>query len=195
MSPSQNAAAISSGCSSSDPLEERRGVRQITFAPRKMREVIRPPMISRIQRLRVDEVRLGSLGLSGHQQPAHLADRLRPILRAGSRVSRAPPSGPNRGSRICDCTEGESFDRSGSATGCKRRPIRRAVVGRRLGSLSLDPQLVAKPTEEEENSSACGHASPRTSKSEGEHHRKNAAGVGPRRQWKKVGRLTSLHPA
>ena len=57
-----------------DPLEERRGVRQITFAPRKMREVIRPSMVSGIQRLRVDEIRLGSLGLSGHEQPAHLAE-------------------------------------------------------------------------------------------------------------------------
>jgi hypothetical protein len=34
--------------------------------------------------------------------------------------------------------------------------------------------------------SARGHASPRTSESEGEHHRKNALGVGPQRQWKKV---------
>jgi hypothetical protein len=29
---------------------------------------------------------------------------------------------------------------------------------------------------------ACGHAEPRTSKSEARHHRKNARGVGPQRQ-------------
>ncbi len=33
---------------------------------------------------------------------------------------------------------------------------------------------------------ARGHASPRTSESEGEHHRKNALGVGPQRHWKKA---------
>jgi pimeloyl-ACP methyl ester carboxylesterase len=32
--------------------------------------------------------------------------------------------------------------------------------------------------------SACGHAEPRTSKSEARHLRQNAPGVGPRRQWK-----------
>ena len=37
---------------------------------------------------------------------------------------------------------------------------------------------------------ACGHAEPRNRfLSEARHHRKNAAGVGPRRQWKKVGLL------
>jgi RNA polymerase sigma-70 factor, ECF subfamily len=39
--------------------------------------------------------------------------------------------------------------------------------------------------------SACGHASPRTSESEGEHQRKNALGVGPQRQWKKVDPLSA----
>ena len=36
--------------------------------------------------------------------------------------------------------------------------------------------------------SACGHAEPRTSESEARHQRKFAAGVGPRRYWKKVDR-------
>ncbi len=40
--------------------------------------------------------------------------------------------------------------------------------------------------------SARGHASPRTSESEARHRRKFAAGVGPRRQWKKVGRCCLL---
>jgi hypothetical protein len=34
--------------------------------------------------------------------------------------------------------------------------------------------------------SARGHASPRASESDGEHHRKDGLGVGPQRQWKKV---------
>src|SRR5262245_59376989 len=46
----------------------------------------------------------------------------------------------------------------------------------------LEPSRMMTP-----NSSACGHAEPRIRESEARHQRKNAPGVGPRRQWKKVG--------
>ena len=44
--------------------------------------------------------------------------------------------------------------------------------------------------EQRTRSSACGHAEPRNRfLSEARHQRKNAPGVGPRRQWKKVDRM------
>jgi hypothetical protein len=43
-----------------------------------------------------------------------------------------------------------------------------------------------------DDAGACGHAEPRTWRSEARHQREVAAGLGPRRHWKKVGVARAL---